>query len=131
MMARAQRCATELPRPAVAALALVCALALMPHAAAAETRVSGRPEAVRLEARDASLDEVFGALAAKFTLHYRAKIRLDRRVSGVFSGSLSRVIARLLDGYDHVVKHSPEGLDVTVFGGSPQPGAATSREQTL
>jgi hypothetical protein len=120
MMARAPRCAAaNLSRLAVA-LMLACAVVLVPQAAAAETRVSGAPDAVRVDAREASLDEVFGALAAKFNLQYRTNVPLDRPVNGAFSGSLSRVIARLLDGYDHVVKRGPTGIEVIILGISPR-----------
>jgi hypothetical protein len=124
---RLPRTAADLSRPAIAALAFVCALSLAPHAAVAETRVSGGADAVRVEARDASLEEVFGALAAKFIFQYRAKVPLDRPVNGAFSGSLSRVIARLLADYDHVVKRGPGGMEVLILGVSTKssaPGAA-------
>jgi hypothetical protein len=106
-----------------AALIVGCALMLpllQPRAAGAETHVSGAPDAVRVDARGASLDEVLGALAGKFNLNYRAKVPLDRRVNGVFSGSLSRVIARLLDGYDHVVKRNADGIEVVILSVSPK-----------
>jgi hypothetical protein len=117
-------------RPALTALALtlICAFALVPHAAGAETRVSGGLEAVRIEAHDASLEEIFGALGAKFNLRYRTKVPLGRAVNGVYSGSLSRVLARLLDGYDHVVQRSPGGIEVTIIGLSQKsstPGEAS------
>lgn len=111
-----------------AAIILGCALMLQPHAVAAEARVSGAPDAARVEARGVSLDEVFSALAAKFNLHYRAKVPLERPVNGVFSGSLSRVIARLLDGYDYMVKRGPDGIEVVIFGVSRRlssPGEAS------
>jgi hypothetical protein len=89
---------------------------LLQPCAAAEIRVSGAPEAVRIEAREASLEEVFRALVAKFELHYHAKVPLDRPVNGVFTGSLSRVMARLLEGYDYVVKRSADGTQVMILG---------------
>jgi len=60
------------------------------------------------------------AVAAKFSVHYRSAVSLDRRVNGTFSASLTRVLSRLLDGYDRVVRHGPEGLDVVILGVSPR-----------
>lgn len=99
-----------------AAFFVGCALLLQSHAVAAESRISGSADAVRVEARQASLDEVLGALAAKYNLHYRAKVALGRPVNGIFSGSLLRVIARLLDGYDYVVQRDEGRVDVTIIG---------------
>lgn len=105
------------------ALAFGWSIALAPHPADAETRISGNSDAIRVEVREASLEEVLAALEAKFNLRCRAKVPLGRAVNGVFSGSLSRVIARLLDGYDHVVKRGPDGIEVTILGVSPRTSA--------
>jgi hypothetical protein len=117
------------PRRALALLLFASAW-LAPHAASAEARIAGAPNAMRLEARDASVEEVLRALAARFNLHYQSKVPLERLVSGTFSGSLSRVVSRVLAGYDHVVKIGPDGLEVMILGVSPKiqtPGEQSSR----
>ncbi len=96
---------------------------LLPGAARSETRITGKAEAVRIEAREASLEEVLAALATKFSLRYRSKVPLGRRIHGTFAGSLSRVVSRLLDGYDHVVKRGPDGMEVLILGVSPKPSS--------
>jgi hypothetical protein len=94
-------------------------LAALLHAgpARAEVSVSGEPDAVQIEVRDAPIDEVMAALGASFGLQYQGPAALSRRVTGTYEGSLQRVIARLLDGYDFVIKTDREGVEVRVYGG--------------
>jgi hypothetical protein len=58
---------------------------------------------------------VLAALQAKFNLHYRTDDALDTRKTGIFDGSLQRVTARILDGYDFAMKVTPQGIDVLVL----------------
>ena len=100
-------------------LAILTLLAAGSSPAFAETRVSGEGEAVRLEVHDATVGEALAALGAALGgLRYRNSIALDRRVSGVYVGSMERVVSRLLQGSDFVIKKSPEGVEVVVIGGS-------------
>jgi hypothetical protein len=87
----------------------------------AEARVSGVPDAVLVEARDAAVDEVMAALNTTFGLQYRSPASLSRRVSGTYEGSLQRVVALLLDGYDYVMKTDAGVVEVWVYG-SVKPG---------
>lgn len=93
-------------------------LAALCHAQSvrAEALVSGEPNAVRVEARDASVDEVMAALVANFDLRYRSPALLDRRVTGTYEGSLQHVVARVLDGYNFVMKTGSEGVEAWVYG---------------
>jgi hypothetical protein len=88
----------------------------------AQVQVSGRTDAVRIEATDATLREVLDALRTNFNLRYRSDEALDTRMTGTFGGSLPRVAARVLDGYDFVIKITAQGVDVLVIRQS-QPGA--------
>lgn len=85
------------------------------NAAYAQVWVDGRPDAVHVEARDATLREVFDALQAKFNLHYRTADVLEARMNGIFDGPLPRVVARILEGYDFAMKVIPQGIDVLVL----------------
>ncbi len=91
----------------------------------AEVQVDGEPQAVHLEARDASLQEVLTALHDRFNLRYRSTEALQAQTTGVFDGPLLRVAARLLDGYDYAMKVTPQGIDVLVLQ-SRQAGTATA-----
>ncbi|GLR85319.1 hypothetical protein [Bradyrhizobium iriomotense] len=85
-------------------------------AATAEVQVDGRPDAVHIEARDATLHDVLAALHDRFNLRYRTSNALETQTSGVFDGPLSRVAARLLDGYDYAMRITPDGVDLLVLG---------------
>jgi hypothetical protein len=85
---------------------LLCATA---HA---DVQVEGEEAAVRIVARQASVAEVFAALKAKFRFRYNLAVGPQRQVSATLSGPLHQVVARLLDGYDFVVKRAPDGVEV-------------------
>ena len=98
-------------------LALVVWLVVLLHAhcAGAETNVTGGADAIRLELRDAPIDEVFAALKASFGLRYRSSAALDHRLTGIYEGSLQRVVTRLLEGYNFIVKTSAGSVEVVVL----------------
>ena len=124
--------------------AILLAASLHVRSVRAEVSVSGEADAVQIEVRDAPIDEVMAALGASFGLQYQSPAALSRRVTGTYEGSLQRVIARLLDGYDFVIRTDPEGVEVRVYGGvkageavlapkpvvmqKPPPAAKTRRE---
>jgi hypothetical protein len=95
---------------------LIFSLPALPSALRAETIVTGSADAVRLDARNAPLSEVLDVIAGKFKVQYQTKIALARPVNGTFRGQLGRVLSRLLDGYDHVVKSGPDGFEVMILG---------------
>jgi hypothetical protein len=97
--------------------ALLSALvALAAPAAHAETRVEGTVDSIRLEAHDASVQEVLTALGANFDLRFRSATPLDRTVSGSLKGPLRGVVARVLDGYDYIGKTGNGTMQVIVLG---------------
>ncbi|MGY8667540.1 hypothetical protein Q3C01_35015 [Bradyrhizobium sp. UFLA05-109] len=85
------------------------------QAASAEVQVGGRLDAVHIEARDATLRDVLVALHERFNLRYRASNTLETQMTGVFDGPLSRVAARVLDGYDYAMRITPDGVDLLVL----------------
>jgi hypothetical protein len=93
------------------------------HAVRAETRITGEPDAVRIEARDAPVDEVLEALGESFGLQYQSTASLSRRVTGTYEGSVQRVVRRLLEGYDFIMKTGPGTIEVKVYG-TVKPGEA-------
>jgi len=91
--------------------------------AGAEVRISGAADALRLEARNATLDEVLRALRATYKFRYHGSVATGAAVSGAYSGSLPRVVTRLLTGYNYVLRSSADGLDVSIItanGGAVQ-----------
>jgi len=104
----------------------VALLAAGGGAAYAQVQVSGRTDAVRIETADATLREVLDALRTNFNLRYRSDEALDTRMTGTFGGSLPRVAARVLDGYDFVIKITAQGVDVLVIRQSQPDGKAVA-----
>jgi hypothetical protein len=85
-------------------------------AARAEVNVAGTPEAVRVTADHAAVADVLAAVAASFKVKYRSAIALDSPADAAYAGSFAQVIARLLDGYNYVVKREPAVTEIVVFG---------------
>jgi hypothetical protein len=103
------------------------ALAAAPTAALADAQVRGSPEAVTIEARNTSVEEILKALSGTFDVHYRSAANLQMRVTGNYEGSLQRVMKRILDGYSYFVKSGDGRIDITVLDAprtAPASGAA-------
>ena len=106
-----------MPRTRLLPAILLLAMLLLPALPArAEVSVTGRRDDVRLEVDNAAIEDVMDALGANFGLRYRSTAPLGRRITGTHRGVLGRVVARILDGYDFVMKTGPEGIEVTVYG---------------
>jgi|SRR5215468_3012203 len=110
-----------------AAIMFGVALAAAPTTALADAQVRGSPEAVSIEAKNSSVEEILGALSSTFDLHYRSSASLERRLSGNYEGSLQSVMKRILDGYSYFARVGDGGIDLTVVD-APQtaPVAAAS-----
>src|SRR6202035_2636084 len=79
-------------------------------------RVRGDMAAVRIAARRTTIAGVLSALNAAFDMSYRTSIVLDEEINGTYVGSLRRVISRVLDGYNYVIKQNDAKLDVIILG---------------
>jgi hypothetical protein len=86
--------------------------------AEAGTEVLGQPDALQFRAEHASTSEVLAALAASFKLTYKLPPNIDRELNFQYSGSLRGLLARILDGTDHFVRNSGDGIDVIVLRAS-------------
>lgn len=115
-----------LRRLLVLAITSAAPLAGPGNTAQAQVSVDGRPDAVHIEARDATLREVFDALQTKYGLHYRTDDALETRKTGIFDGPLPRVTARMLEGYDFAMKVTPQGVDVLVLRQNQAGGKAVA-----
>jgi hypothetical protein len=111
-----------------AAIMLGVALAAAPAAALADAQVRGSPEAVTIEARNTSVEEILKALSGTFDVHYRSSANLQMQVTGNYEGSLHRVMKRILDGYSYFVKSGDGRIDITVLDApraAPSSGTST------
>jgi len=100
------------------------ALAAAPTAALAEAQVRGSPDAVTIEAKNNSVEEILAALSGAFDVHYRSSANLQTRLTGNYEGSLRRVMKRVLDGYSYFVKTGDGRIDITVLD-TPRTALAT------
>jgi hypothetical protein len=117
-------------------LAFVSLLIVTPASAFDGARVAGTAEKLKLEVSDATVDNALAALRSAVDFKCLCASPLDRRVTGVYQGNIRRVLSRLLEGYNYVIKTSPSGLvEVIVLGanGSPQlnPGYASSQATVI
>jgi len=90
----------------------VLALLCVAPGVSAKVLVEGDETSVSLVAENANMADVLAALKAKFRFRYSLSADPDRQVTVNLSGPLHQVVARLLDGYDFVVKRSPEGVEL-------------------
>ena|SRR5262245_5764805 len=104
-----------MPRHVIASFLAVILSAAFAHGARAEVVVQGKADAMVVNARDASVQDVLAALGTSFGLHYRGADALERRVSGTWRGSLQHVVRRVLDGYDFVLKTDKDEVEVVVI----------------
>jgi len=112
-------------------MALAAALAITPTSLLAEAQVQGGPEAVRIETQNSSIEEVLAALGNAFDLRYRSSANLAKQLSGTYEGSLQRVVARVLEGYDFILKSNKGKIELTVLGmRNAAPGAAVASSAT-
>jgi hypothetical protein len=115
---------------APAAIALGIALAIAPTWARAETQVRGTPQAVVVEAQNATVEEILGALTDTFKVHFRSAASLDKRLTGTYEGTLQQAVSHILKGYDFVVKSGPAGLEITLLGSGKPVAVVGARPAT-
>ena len=80
----------------------------------AEVHIEGDVTAVRLVAKQAPVFEVFQALRAAFEVRHNVPVNLGGAVTGTFKGDLDDVLARVLRGYNYVVKKRDGTIEVIV-----------------
>jgi hypothetical protein len=96
-----------------AVTALACGLTT---AVSAEVHVEGNLSALRLTAGGDALSDVLSAFGRLSPVTTRTSVPLNDEISGAYSGSLSRVVSRLLDGYNYVIKQDSGLTEIIVFG---------------
>ena len=92
----------------------------------AEVRLSGTPDRIVLQASDATMAEILTALRVSFDVEVKLSGATVRRFTGVYSGSVRRVLSRLLAGEDYVVRSTADGISIRLLGKSEADGAAVA-----
>jgi hypothetical protein len=100
----------------LAAASAFSAAGVLPESGTGSVQLAGDANALRLEAHDASVADVLAAMVPAFGLQYRSAIALDQRINGIYAGSLGRVIARVLAGYDYTIEHQDHAVAISVLG---------------
>ena len=90
----------------------------------AEVRLSGTPDRIVLQTNDATIVEILAALRTSFDVEVKFSGATARRFSGVYSGSVRRVLSRLLAGEDYVVRSTADGISIRLLGKSEADTAA-------
>jgi len=98
---------------------LIAAVIIAP-AAIAEALVSGPIDAVQVDANEVPVSELLRKLGATFEVHYRGTLDASRPLTGTYRGPLREVIARLLVGYDYILKNSNSSIEIIIYGKSGQ-----------
>jgi hypothetical protein len=125
------RPAPPVHRAILAGLVLSILAAGVVRPALGAVRVEGGVDAIRVEARDATLAEVFTALSARVGLRFRLSTATDQRVDGRFQGPLKRVVARLLAGRNYIARYSKGAVEILVLERSgPTPTSAPTTAPT-
>ena len=100
-----------------AAMGLGVALAIIPASFAdADVHVSGSRDAVSISAENASIKEILAALGSAFDVHYQSMANLETQITGTYEGKLYRVLMRVLDGYNVILKTDNGRTEITVLG---------------
>jgi hypothetical protein len=97
-------------------MALAAALSVAPTSLLAAAQIQGTPDAVRIETQNSSIEEVLAALGNAFDVRFRSSANLAKQLSGTYEGTLQRVVARVLEGYDFIIRKNNGKIEITVLG---------------
>jgi hypothetical protein len=109
-----QLCRFAARRSTVLALAALCAG--LPTTGHAKVAIEGVVTALRVTTSDDALSDVLASFSTTFNVRYRTSVALDTIINGTYSGSVERVIARLLEGYGFTMEYKGEAIEISVFG---------------
>jgi hypothetical protein len=98
------------------ALAAGACFLLWCGAARGEFSIEGGVSALRVEATQTPIEEIFSAIGAIYGVTITASALPEQPVTGVYEGPLQRVIAAMLDRYDYVLSVSPDTIDIVFLG---------------
>jgi hypothetical protein len=102
-------------RAAQAGALLTAAVLGIAAPAAAEVRVTeGEGDRLVVEAHDATIQEILDALATSRPIRFQPSEALSRHVTGTYAGTVPRVLSRLLEGYNHVIRSGPSGIQLDI-----------------
>jgi hypothetical protein len=109
---------------------------IAPMSARAEVKFEGTANQLRITTNHDAIADVLAGLSTNFDLKHQSAIRLDAPAQASYSGSVRQVIARLLDGYNYVIRTDRNALEVIVIGGRgekpiPAPQAPPGQKRSI
>jgi hypothetical protein len=104
-----------LPQVAAAALVVWCLSGVV---SASEIHFSGTLDRVVLTTNDATISDILAALRSAFNVEVSLTGGTARKFTGVYSGSVRRVLSRLLTGNDYILRSGPGGISIRLLGNS-------------
>jgi hypothetical protein len=105
--------------------------AVQPASNASLLHVQGSPAAVHLEVRQTTIAQVLAALMTAYDLSYSASIPLERLLDGTYTGSLRRVVSRVLQGYNFTIEQDDAKLVVIIFDKGGEQAIAAPRQHPV
>jgi hypothetical protein len=105
--------------------------ALRPASDASLLHVQGSPAAVHLEVRQTTIAQVLAALTTAYDMSYSASIPLERLLDGTYTGSLRRVVSRVLQGYNFAIEQDNTKLVVIIFDRGGEQAIAAPRQHPV
>jgi hypothetical protein len=132
VMSRWNVCARSAQAGALLAAVVLCVTAASAAPEAPKVRVTdaGSGQLV-IEARDATVQQVLEALGQTHTIQFQDSEALSRHITGTYSGTLRRVLSRILDGYDHVIRSTSSGIQIDVVGAAKSGNVTASAGPTM
>src|ERR1700732_5283155 len=97
--------------PIALSLLLVCVAS-----ARADAQLSGTEDHVVLRAKDATMAEILSGIRSALNLRVGLIGSTERQFTGAYTGTLRRVLSRLLDGEDYVISSAPDGINIVLLG---------------
>jgi len=96
---------------AALSLLLVCVAS-----ARADAQFSGTEDHVVLRAKNATMAEILSGIRSALKLRVGLTGSTERQFNGAYTGTLRRVLSRLLDGEDYVIGSAPDGINIVLLG---------------
>ena len=81
--------------------------------------------------RRTTVAQVLAALITNYDMSYSASIPLDRVLDGTYTGSLRRVVSRILQGYNFAIEQENAKLTVVIFDKGGEQAIAAPRQHPV
>ena len=94
----------------------------------ASVLVRGGKDSVVVEARDASIAEVASHLRSELKVNVTVTGKLSHPITGIYSGSVTRVLSRMLAGASFIVNSAAGAINIAILGND---GGASTKAYPL